>query len=348
MSTFGDKFQALLATGRVANLPTVWSNVLVGFWLCFSFGVIDRTIFRYCPDLELYLLAFTLFTASCLYIGGCMLGDYKDTQFDSVHRPNRPIPSGIISGRTVALCAWLLLISAAFVTTLSPHLSLIISNDVPPSSVSMVPLTTLLQLIQPLHLLSFSLLTTLILTYALFHKKNKPLALTNMGLCRACLYLFAMTVPILDLSALSNNSPGLQFGWLRPAFAIPALCVGLYTFFLSSVASTESDPKPFNARTRLLIGMAALPFITLASLWDLATFPYTGLITLASIALYLSWLIYSFAILPDSKPAFVSNALAGFCLLDACIASTFSLPITLFCLALFGFALLLQKITPAT
>ena len=48
------------------------------------------------------------------------------------------------------------------------------------------------------------------------------------------------------------------------------------------------------------------------------------------------------------KPAFVSNALAGFCLLDACIASTFSLPLTLVCFGLFGLALLLQKVTPAT
>ena len=150
-----------------------------------------------------------------------------------------------------------------------------------------------------------------------------------------------MTVPVIVLPDLLTSR--LHIHLLPIAF-----CVGLYTFCLSSVAATESNDHPFSYRKILFVGMLALPFIAITALKGQASFAHQGLPIFGATVIYIAWLIYSFTILPKSKPAFVSNALAGFCLLDACIAATFSLPIALICLVFFGLALLLQKVTPAT
>jgi 4-hydroxybenzoate polyprenyltransferase len=90
-------WRTLLVLGRVSNLPTVWSNCLVG-WLLADGGFGDQLIVL-CAG------------ASCLYLGGMFLNDAFDADFDRQHRPARPIPSGAISLHAVwewGLC-WLLL-----------------------------------------------------------------------------------------------------------------------------------------------------------------------------------------------------------------------------------------------
>jgi len=295
MPTFGQKFLALLATGRVANLPTVWSNVLVAYFLLNSHYS--------APSLELFSsLGLGLLSTSLLYLGGCVLGDYKDAEFDTLQRPNRPIPQGILKLNTVKWIAIISLVSGFLLACLA--------------------------LTNPTHSLTLVLLSLAIISYAIYHKKNRLFALINMALCRSLLFLFACSLTGNELSGAS--------------FAI-AISIGLYTFFLSSVAATESIPGQINFRKSLFIGMAALPIIALLSIK-----PESLSYPIGALLIYLLWLTRSFSILPHSKPAFVSNALAGFCLLDACIASTFSLPLTFVCLGLFGLALLLQKVTPAT
>ena len=66
MPTAGDKFNALLATGRVANLPTVWSNVLVAYWFATQIKGIDLSVFGYTSNLDFWLILFTLCATSCL------------------------------------------------------------------------------------------------------------------------------------------------------------------------------------------------------------------------------------------------------------------------------------------
>lgn len=87
MSVSPKQLRALLILGRVSNLPTVWSNCFAGWWLAGSGSW---------PGFAQLCLA-----ASCLYLGGMYLNDAFDAQFDSQHRPERPIPSGIISAATV-------------------------------------------------------------------------------------------------------------------------------------------------------------------------------------------------------------------------------------------------------
>lgn len=82
------KLRTALRLGRVSNLPTVWSNTLAGAVLAGAGGL--------GAELAVMLLAFSLF-----YTGGMFLNDAFDAEFDAAQRPERPIPSGEISGREV-------------------------------------------------------------------------------------------------------------------------------------------------------------------------------------------------------------------------------------------------------
>jgi len=82
--------RTLLLLGRVSNLPTVWSNCLVG-WFLAGTGPVVR-------------LAWVCAGATFLYIAGMYLNDAFDATFDRQHRPERPIPSGAI--RVTAVWQW--------------------------------------------------------------------------------------------------------------------------------------------------------------------------------------------------------------------------------------------------
>jgi 4-hydroxybenzoate polyprenyltransferase len=77
-----------LRLGRISNLPTVWTNVLVGALL--AGGRLGEA------RLPVLMLALSLF-----YIGGMFLNDAFDRGFDAEHRPERPIPSGQVSAQQV-------------------------------------------------------------------------------------------------------------------------------------------------------------------------------------------------------------------------------------------------------
>ena len=77
-----------LKLGRISNLPTVWTNTLVG--LVLAGGAIG--------DVRVPWLLLAL---SLCYIAGMFLNDAFDREFDSRHRPERPIPSGEVNATTV-------------------------------------------------------------------------------------------------------------------------------------------------------------------------------------------------------------------------------------------------------
>ena len=80
-------FRTWLLLARVSNLPTVWSNCLVGWWLGGGGNY--------------WKLPFLFLGASLLYTGGMFLNDAFDIDFDRQRRPERPIPSGKISAELV-------------------------------------------------------------------------------------------------------------------------------------------------------------------------------------------------------------------------------------------------------
>lgn len=93
------RLRAWLELCRISNLPTVWTNVLVGCAIASGFGMqfVDKegNILPTAPDwpmIGVMSLAMSLF-----YIGGMALNDLADADIDQQERPNRPIPSGRVS-----------------------------------------------------------------------------------------------------------------------------------------------------------------------------------------------------------------------------------------------------------
>jgi 4-hydroxybenzoate polyprenyltransferase len=101
--------RALLILGRVSNLPTVWTNVLAGWFLAGGSWTGE--------------LAWLLAGVSLLYVGGMTLNDACDAKWDREFAPGRPIPSGRISERTVWIIAVLQMLggSAIWWTQTSVH-----------------------------------------------------------------------------------------------------------------------------------------------------------------------------------------------------------------------------------
>ncbi len=146
-----------LRLGRISNLPTVWTNVLVGTLLAGG-DLAD-------PHLPLLMLALSLF-----YLGGMFLNDAFDREFDAQHRPERPIPSGQVSARQVFVIGFgLLAMALAGVATASRG-----ADGLPAWRA----------------LASAAALAAAIVYYNAHHKGN-PLSPLVMGLCRVFVVLTA-------------------------------------------------------------------------------------------------------------------------------------------------------------
>ena len=92
-------FADALSLGRVSNLPTVWTNILTGVVL--AGGTLG--------DARAWLLltALTLY-----YVAGMYLNDAFDADIDAVERPERPVPAGRVSRRTVFAAGYTMLAAA--------------------------------------------------------------------------------------------------------------------------------------------------------------------------------------------------------------------------------------------
>jgi hypothetical protein len=171
--------KALLLLGRVSNLPTVWSNCLAA-WLLAGGALVESA--------DQQRFTWLIAGATLLFLAGMFLNDAFDVQFDREHRPERPIPSGAITAKTV----WVLGIG-----------QLLLGLG---CLVWMNTLATLCALG----------LAASILLYDWLHKRTawSPML---MGLCRLFLYL---------LAAATTTEP-LGLSVVLCAFALWAYIVGL-------------------------------------------------------------------------------------------------------------------------
>lgn len=97
------RLRAWLESTRGANLPTVWSNLLVGWLIAAAFGAnLDGATL---PRLGLLLLG-----GSLLYTAGMLLNDAADAEWDRARRPERPIPSGRLAPAAVRAAGLALLL----------------------------------------------------------------------------------------------------------------------------------------------------------------------------------------------------------------------------------------------
>lgn len=150
-------FAVALRLGRVSNVPTVWTNVAAGVALAgaaFPLGIFAGLV-----------VALSLF-----YIGGMYLNDAFDREIDARERPERPIPSGIVSpgfvftvGFGLMAAGWLMLVAIGY----APDEGTGWRGP-----------------------LAGALLGGAIVVYDMWHKAN-PMSPLIMGVCRVLVYVTA-------------------------------------------------------------------------------------------------------------------------------------------------------------
>lgn len=97
------KLHALLSTARIANVPSVISNVWIGVLLGLLYGGDDAIPWGTAGSLAL--------AGVLLYIGGNFLNDWMDRGWDKKHRPERALPRGLFPPAGYALLAVFLMLA---------------------------------------------------------------------------------------------------------------------------------------------------------------------------------------------------------------------------------------------
>jgi 4-hydroxybenzoate polyprenyltransferase len=143
-----------LLLGRVSNLPTVWTNCIVGITL--ATGRFDGR------------MTWLLVAISIMYTAGMFLNDAFDQHYDRKVRPERPIPSGDISAASVYRLGFGMLAAGIVLVGLQT------GWDVEP-------------------VIWTSLLAALIVYYNYRHKSD-PLSPLVMAMCRVMIYLICAAV----------------------------------------------------------------------------------------------------------------------------------------------------------
>lgn len=149
------KIRSLAATARLANVPSVVSNVWLGVLLAVRPQDGDWAL-RGC------LLTFA---AICLYLCGGFLNDWADRKWDAAHRPERALPRGLFPPLIYLICGSVL---AAIGLTVAAFVGA--------------------------HAMAYSAaITACVVVYTWLHKKS-AWSIVPMGLCRAFLPLLGWSV----------------------------------------------------------------------------------------------------------------------------------------------------------
>jgi len=293
------KLRAWLILTRGSNLPTVWSNLFVGWLLAFVFaqhipGIIPAT--------------FTLFGlwlgVSLTYVGGMILNDAFDAKWDAEHRPSRPIPSGVISLRSAYVVGGLCLLWGFFITVRSCY------TDGRDALAAGSPVLAAHRAL--LAQLAFAL-AVCVLVYNRWHKQV-AWAPAVMGLCRALL-------PAIGFCALADADQAVQSSRVLALIAHP-LVLWLLTFSITLVARHESGNGQPPRWAEFLLYLVPLPLLMAA--FSLSAQPSLRL-ALFGCVLYWLWIYRSNRKhpLPAGVGARVSDRLASFPLLDLAANSLF-------------------------
>ena len=337
------RLRALLATLRIANAPSVVSNVWLGYMLGrFYWETNDLNCSYYHagtavpPFAPLGLLALS---SLALYFAGNLANDWFDRNWDMSRRPERALPSGQFNPTSF----------------LAGSISLGLAGG------------CVAAILGPQCLLTAVTIILLIAIYTRFHKSARW-AIVPMGMCRACLYfmgfLAAWPTRWFDLDGLpASPSIGYQLeSATKPILILLPHALALFSYIvgLSLAARYESLESPPRAMTLLARSLVVVPLAVLASFW-ISFNPLDGAVGLVPVAI---WLLLTFTVFHRPIPRFVSALLAGIPLVDFVAAyplamnfrsfettaigqpvliATVSVPLIAFILGR-----LLQKVAPAT
>lgn len=293
---WGSKARGHLALARVSNSPTVVSNSLAGAALG---GALLPG-----PDVLLVAVAMVLF-----YTAGMYLNDLCDYRVDLRERPERPLPSGIVS-RTEAVAG------VALMFTLGGVLLLIAG---------------------PAPFISGLVLIGLIILYDAWHKSN-PLSPLVMASTRAMVYVTAFLA-----LAGGPGAPLANWSLITLPLMTWAALLALYIVALTQIAKAEGSQgviRFWPPAALVLPGVYfALQTPSLAGVLLLATFALW-------VAYSLSF-VYSPE--RRSFPKAIAFLIAGVSLLDALVLSAMGSAVGVgLALAAFALTLLAQRYVRGT
>ncbi|PCJ93249.1 MAG: ubiquinone biosynthesis protein UbiA [Flavobacteriaceae bacterium] len=218
-------FIGYLQLMRPANLPTAAADVVAGMVLAGIAGNINQFSFL---NFEFYLLFICLVMASVLlYAGGVVLNDVFDFQLDKKERPERPIPSGVVSLKSASIFGGALLMLGI---TLGFYVHILCGS-----------LALLLALF--------------ILLYDGISKKHAFFGPINMGVCRGLNLLMGMSVfgtllqweyaliPVVYIAAITLISRGEVHGDNKRHIVFAGMlytlvCIGLIVFHYANDGNT--------------------------------------------------------------------------------------------------------------
>jgi 4-hydroxybenzoate polyprenyltransferase len=328
------KIKALLATARIANVPSVVCNVITGMMM---------TVFltRKHPQWDQPTI-FAILAGVCLYIAGNFLNDWYDVAWDEKNRPERAIPSGLFSrGLYLGIAILLGIIGLGYVIAISKTVTAV-----------------------------YCLIALCVVLYTVLHKKHSY-SIWIMGACRGGLYalgcaaMFSGKSYIEMRAAVDTYFRVLVTIW----FFLPVMGLVCYIAGISLLARYETRSNELRKDAKVFASMLLLmPCVTHSCLMiylslepimstdhvSWGKFVVAGIIPFL---LYTLWVIFS----KSSVSKKVGRLLAGISLVDSvylfCLfISIYSsdhglagfLVVPLVSLTCFFSALLLQKIAPAT
>jgi 4-hydroxybenzoate polyprenyltransferase len=332
------RLRALLATLRIANAPSVVSNVWLGYmmgdllWGDMIFGFLEGAEFPWHRPVLLSLAGILL------YFSGNLANDWFDRAWDKERRPERALPSGLFPPTAYLVSSWVLAGSGSAIAFL----------------------------VEPACGACVLAIVALIAIYTRYHKQA-IWSVLPMGLCRAGLYFlgafaFWSEMPVFHPFANSASA----FNTLKQLAILLTLATGLVSYIagLSLSARYEGmDDAPQGPRV-ISKALLILPLLAM-SCWFMGISPLLGVIGMLPLAL---WLALCFTRFRRPIPRYVSALLAGIPLVDFIAACPVALAIpfglfgarpaifafphlmALLLIPLIAFVLgrLLQKVAPAT
>jgi 4-hydroxybenzoate polyprenyltransferase len=331
------RLRALLATLRIANMPSVICNV----WL----GIVISQFFQPRKPFAEHAgtIAFIIASALLLYAGGNLLNDWKDRSWDQSHRPERALPRGLFSPSSYI---------AAAVSCFAFAIVFAYSNS---DSSALIA----------------ALIVVNILIYTHWHKRH-AWTVIPMGLCRALLPLMAflafrtggIEIPPNHFSLLYDLPyPFVEKYWpiiASASWILPhSLAIFFYIIGLTLSARAESNPAVSHGMAWIARTLIVTSVLSMALCW----MPGSPRNTAIALIPCTFWLILSFTVLRKPVSKHVSALLAGLPLLDGIALFTYAslwtitfsekTPwILLTCLILPPIAFLtgrlLQRVAPAT
>ncbi len=263
---------------RMANLPTVWSNIIAGWVLgvcLIAFDVRDNSrLLGLVFNLQLFLV---ILGASAVYAAGMILNDVFDWGWDKEYRPERPLASGQVSLQAAkVMAAGLLGLGAA----------LIIFGAAPAARLIEAILVTVL--------------VGFVFIYNRWHK-GVSWAPCVMGLCRFMLPVIGL-VAVGAASVASTAAIGILL--------THAASLWLLTVSITLLARHETRPDGLRSNKDFLLLLVPIPLLLIL--------PWNGLIWVSAVGFWFWILISNRRHpLPAGVSGRVEDRLAAFPFIDA-------------------------------